>query len=769
MACGGLAALVAFLFFPALFCGRVLWYRDIYGYWLAQAESFVRVVAGGALPLWNPYVSFGLPMLADPSYQALYPVTWLNLVLRPGAFYTFYAVFHACLSGLGMLLLGRRLALGTAPALLAACVWISSGPFLGVTSQTHHFGSTAYVPWVLLALERAMATRGTRSAIALAAVATLQAFAGSADVCLMTAFAALLHVALQPGARIGARGLARLLLLALPLAAALAALQWLPTVGILAAGLRLALAPETRLFWSLHPASLVDLLVPRLVSGLPWNEGLRALLFGAREPLFASVYLGAAAAVLAASALVGPWSRMRVYASLGVALSLMAALGRFAPLYPALAALPPLGLLRYPAKYTIAAAFFWALLVGLAGRDWLHEASQRRRAAAGLAGALLGCACLAASVYLYLRPSDVEEWLERGAPAIAAAGVTLVAAGTCAWAAGLLAWCAPSAGRARSVALAMLMALVVGDTAMAGRASIPFAPAELVRARPRALALIAPGSRVYFDSGEQGDLLKAVARVPEGWRRPWALALGNIELLRPPSAARWGLRGGYDGDFTGLAPPLLSNLTLIVENAAGTPLGQRLLRLGGVDYLVALGPARWPGLEAAGEVASVFQAPITLWRVSDTRPRVFVAAAARVAVEPESVRILAAPDFDPAREVILAAGARRQAPEGFTAQVEALEEHADRASYAVAAAHGGWLVVLETYHSGWQATLDGEPAPVLRADVLFRAVQVPPGRHVVAFRYRPAPVYAGLAASGAGVLAALVLGAIASSPKEPAA
>ena len=55
------------IFAPALFGPWVFWQRDISLYWYPQAEAFVRVVSGGSLPLWNPYTSFGLPLLADPS------------------------------------------------------------------------------------------------------------------------------------------------------------------------------------------------------------------------------------------------------------------------------------------------------------------------------------------------------------------------------------------------------------------------------------------------------------------------------------------------------------------------------------------------------------------------------------------------------------------------------------------------------------------------------------------------------------------------------
>src|SRR5687767_12305169 len=74
-----LAALVALLLFDPLFRGRVFYERDLSLLWAPQMESFARAIAEGSWPLWDPYVSFGQPMLANANYQLLYPLTWLNL------------------------------------------------------------------------------------------------------------------------------------------------------------------------------------------------------------------------------------------------------------------------------------------------------------------------------------------------------------------------------------------------------------------------------------------------------------------------------------------------------------------------------------------------------------------------------------------------------------------------------------------------------------------------------------------------------------------
>jgi len=50
---------------------------------------------------------------------------------------------------------------------------------------------------------------------------------------------------------------------------------------------------------------------------------------------------------------------------------------------------------------------------------------------------------------------------------------------------------------------------------------------------------------------------------------------------------------------------------------------------------------------------------------------------------------------------------------------------------------GGFLVLNDVWHPWWQVEVDGKPASLLRANVIFRAVELPAGAHRVRFVFRP--------------------------------
>src|SRR5439155_15601941 len=65
------------------------------------------------------------------------------------------------------------------------------------------------------------------------------------------------------------------------------------------------------------------------------------------------------------------------------------------------------------------------------------------------------------------------------------------------------------------------------------------------------------------------------------------------------------------------------------------------------------------------------------------------------------------------------------------------------------------VLVRTTYDAGWHAALDGHAVPLLRADYLLQAVDVPAGRHTIELTYDDPSIGFGLLGSVLSVLALL--------------
>jgi hypothetical protein len=80
----------------------------------------------------------------------------------------------------------------------------------------------------------------------------------------------------------------------------------------------------------------------------------------------------------------------------------------------------------------------------------------------------------------------------------------------------------------------------------------------------------------------------------------------------------------------------------------------------------------------------------------------------------------------------------------------------------------GILVLNDTDYPGWAAYIDGKPAHWVNANYMFRGLLLPPGKHVITFKYQPSSFYSGIALSGL-TLAVLITGAFVAHLRRPKA
>lgn len=764
--CLALAA-VTVLFFGPVWVGRSLLYGGLdiqtihYPIHAAYAEALRR----GRLLLWTPLLACGFPLFAEGQMGGLYPPNLLLYSLLPlDLAHNTSPLWHLLLALVTAYAFAREVGFGRAAAAVASFSYAWSVPLstLGDFVPTY---TMAWLPALLAALERGYRSRRGEAFLAAGVVLGLQGLVFFPQGMVLTGLAAGLFALVRMAglerpwawrAFLGTLGAAAL-------GAALSAAQWLPTVELTRFSIRAGgLAPAFAAQGSLPPWAVATFWAPHLLAVLG-----------------SAGYVGILPLALAAFAL-PRWRRDgRVgFALLLGAVSLVLAFGRYSPLFPLVRQVPGLSFFRNAYRFTFLTRFAVALLAGL-GWDRLREErgaeaqSRLRRWALGLggaAGAVTGVALFGGWLLDRLEPllEDLgsryaltrlagtsfhvqsEEYFQaKVAQVLGQFRACLSPANGELWAALALAlaaacWFAWRLRRAGAAWAIVGMALAVGD--LVGHTSLEelgFVPAEQAHVEPPVVAFL----RQELAAGGRSYTLVDQPVLPDQALPPYPLP-ENVHL-------RYGLPSvgiysslGYVRLYELLKDVGAVNLAFGVAPTHEAVLRERLplLSVLGVQAVVAVHPLEEPlppGLELAYQDGRAW-----VYRNRRALPRAFVAPRAETGLSLDEVhgRMLRS-DFRPA-EAVLLEDRPGEGAAGFVApEARLVVDEVDRV--VVETQGGGWLVLADAFYPGWKALVDGEPAPLYRADSVLRAVPLGPGAHQVEFRYEPVPFRVGLGVSGA--------------------
>jgi hypothetical protein len=789
------AAWITALLGPLLPPSRALANRDIVLFHLPLRTCFRNLLFAGRLPLWNPWLNGGQPILSNPSYSAFYPPTWLALPLPPAYALSALAVLHAAIAFAGAWRLARRLGAGRGAAALAAVGYTGSGAVLSLLNAYTLFCSMAWFPWALAWGDEALrAPRRAwlRPALLCGAALAMQLLNGEPSTVMVSGLALLAlaaSVALDAGQGDAGQGARlRALRIALPplAAAALAAVQLVPTAARLAGTIRShGLEAQEATLWSARPGRLVEVLFPRFFGdvarhgeGLFFGRGLHDLGF----PYIASLYPGLLVTLLAVAALsLWPVPRRAAWLLCAAAGSFLA-LGRHNPLYePARQLLAPLAAQRYPERFAVLAIAPLAFAAALAWQRLLDERRAGRTQAAELPMALglvtlataaaltclayqapaLAAAFLRDHLPLPLSPAAVERGLallrREGWAAIATAGAVTALLAACRW------------RRPRADALtALAIALLAGDLWHYGHELVRTVPADDYRRQPPLLdRMAAPGQRVFIETlPEERHLPLARGDADR------ALARAMMDRLLPYSAAIWRVPYALNDDFD----RMLTHWGWVALEVLRADLRQkpemafRLLGAWGVKGML-LRATTAAGTPETAPLAVLPDVPVNvprrLIRNDFTLPTYrFVP---RVSFHPSyasALYIARAQGYTVDRQEHCAAPGRTPATVAYTEppQVIGLHPEPSRLNLQYRAAGGCFFVAAVTYDEGWEAVVDGARAAVYPTALGQIGVELPPGEHHLTLAYHDPLVAAGAAVS---LLAAAAGGLLFARQRRP--
>ncbi len=130
----------------------------------------------------------------------------------------------------------------------------------------------------------------------------------------------------------------------------------------------------------------------------------------------------------------------------------------------------------------------------------------------------------------------------------------------------------------------------------------------------------------------------------------------------------------------------------------------------------------------------------------------------------DTLPLLVSPAFTPLARVLLAPDATALAlpapagEEGEAGRISVREYRPGYMRLRVSAEMPAILRVADKYHRHWQATVNGEPVPVLRTDYIMKGVYVRPGLQEVILQYRPPRLT--FYVQWAGILTCFVAGSV---------
>ncbi len=771
---------------------------DSKNHFYAMFRFLGDALRNGGIPFWNPYHFGGHPAIADPQSLIFTPSMMLFALIAPNAsMQLFDAVILAHLLAGGVCILGlsRRWRWHPAGAVLTAIVFMLGG---AASSRLQHTGiiiSYSFFPAALWCLEIALERRSYRFAVAFGLCASLMALGRDQVAFLLCAVLAgyIVFAAFQSGnTLIYLRARAGLLMSSAALILAILIVPALLTMQFLADSNRPGFPFGVAAVGSLAPVNLITLFVPNFFGSLDylydywgpdydtmpradWTDRAVDYLFIGTLPFLLIAWHGFGAGRL--------FARRARFVLILLALSLVYALGRYTPFFAlAFDAIPGVSLYRRPADATFLVNIALAFAAGFLLHRYIEDGLPRpfRTLPKWLALALMGVTTLSFAVLTGtgLAFSLREGRLTTSLAALAVAGALA--------AAGAVILSSLQLRRKRALAASLFVLLSGAEILWRNAASS-------LNAEPLESYRIYAGMKPS-DAAGIAALRQDIAAMVRDGERPRVEILG---LKGPWQNASMVLKLentlGYNplriDDYERAVGPGQDAEDFALRHYPDTFRGynSRLAALLGIEYLVLDRPlTELPRDIPRPKAEEFFKSDgLYIYKLGKIAPRASFASEVKPADNDDVLDEHVLPDFEPASEVLIdqssladlhggpsvsGAGQERVQTaslgetQGFgQAASRALREARDpsRATivkYAdnsveidVDALRAGIVVLHDLFYPGWEARVDGHKEPILRANILFRGVEVLPGHHRIEFSFHPLSL-TNLAAAASTVL-----------------
>lgn len=747
---------------------------DTLNQFLPYKSVALEAIRSGEVPLWNPYLFSGSPMLADPQNSLLYPSQIFFFFLQlPIAFAVTHYV-HVFILAFGTYKL-LRLYCDQLPSLAGTFAFTFSGSvFVRAAGGGGfpHVQTLAWIPWIFFCLESYWFRRNPLWMIACAVVIAMQVMAGFPTF----AFYTMLTVGIYLLYRLVSLIIQRRWRFALEtilwgsimflIAAMVSAVQWLPTAEFISLASRAR--PDIGFVQqnSMPVINIITSILPELFGSALTQTAIQETYWAEHN-----IYIGGLSVILALLYVVQLRNHKNIDSAVYLLLTIVSLIIAFGAHNPAYIWLfnhvPGFSQLADPGRMTILFAFFLSIVSALGVQylaDWLPTASTRIRSllkwsAIGLSLCLL-CGLLILTfgrdtltviaepmIQHRYGPEAIEKLQELDTLYNTQILTISIFLGVSLAASFLIYLRMHSRLSARRFILFCLLIIIVDVGFFA------------LRMTSRIDLFNSLEEEIHVDVKQSPAYLTTFNHETDRFR---VLPLNSMAFNNQGSQYRLSAITGYN-------PLILKSYMQLLGVIRDSPIdpadrvpmitsyNSPLLKLLNVKYLVSY------ELLQDEQLDLVYKDYPYVYELNQPENAAFMVYHAEFFENDEQViSRINEPSFEPTRTVLLDQGLQEISFDTIQTSITPVSHisiHDSTYNSLTIDAYTespGWLVVSEIYYPGWKAYVDEEETPIHKANLALRTIYLNSGNHEVKFIYEPDSFRYGLVLSLAGLLLIIV-------------
>ena len=744
-----LLILVLLYFDRVLSCRFVFIERDLAPFFLPPKVLWVDLLKHGIFPFWNPYQYCGIPLLATLQPGVLYPPHVFYLFFPFPVVWNWLIILHFLLAGIAVYLFLVHMKSSEEGAFVGALIFMLSGYLLSVHNLLPHLFAVAWFPFVLLFFLKHFETGRIRHAVFVSLFLLMQFLSGAPEILMMSVLALFIVTFFLPsfvGEHVGFYIRMRSLVIIFSLFLLLAAVQLLPFYELKAQSIRQSgLTYFESSVWSMAWRDFIQFFIPD-----PFGNMMNDQKYWRNQSWLKTIYLGIVPFCLSVFYFLKADRRRWLFALL-MAISLIFALGGNTPVYKVLYRIPPFNSVRYPVKFLFLFFFIISVTSGLGVDKFRQGVAEQNRRIHGAIHVFFYLGFLFALAWAYtvlFRERVVRLFDSIGFKPEAYNLIDVNIHDIRRFCAFAFVFCIlllvyRRITRKRLTLFFMVLILVL-DLFLANFEFYSYLPwkfyirpheflSKIVERGKFGRYFLTPKTQAAYNRFPKDQAAMAPAYAPLSG----LYAVEGAEVLR---------LSHYD-----IFIHLLKSAQSIEE-------AERFFDIAGIRYLVSLAKQDNDhfSLLVTGMLLDV---PLYLYEYNEAPGRFLLFSRIRsVPDEKSMIETLVDRKVDLRQElIVLSKETQPNAPISTSAKVELVKYEPNNVLLKCRTGQEAFLYAAEAFYPGWRAYVDGQRTEILRANLAFRAVKVPPGEHTILFKYVPISFYAGLVVTVIGFILSFLL------------